>query len=356
MAIDVNVHHLYSRERDILGYLPEGYAERFEEYGQPLVGVRGLGNTVGFSGLSPHVTEDAVSTSSTEGPLAFTQEHLLDKRELEHAILLGSPPFWAPSSIPNKDYGNAICRAYNDYTVEQWLDKDERLAYSLTVNHQDPDEAAAEIRRLGEHSQVVAVNLTPRTDRPFGNKAYDPIYEAAEETDLAITIHPGYDAAGIHGHPPSPAGYPNMSVESRLVRPTQIQAHISSLVFEGTFEKFPELRVACLGWGWDWIFGYFWRINTEWKNLRTEVPWVERDPTEYIKDHVRFDIDPTTSFESNQALEAIFEWVDADELLMYGSDFPHEVDVGPEDAFSSLSPEARQRVTSTNAAEFFRFT
>jgi predicted TIM-barrel fold metal-dependent hydrolase len=215
--------------------------------------------------------------------------------------------------------------------------------------------AATEINRVGDHPQVAAVNLSPRTNRPLGNKEYDPIYEAAVENDLAVTLHPGYGAAGIHGQPPTAAGYPTMNVETRLVDHTVVQSHVTSLVFEGAFEKHPELRVACLDCGWSWMSGFFWRLNTEWKNLRTEVPWVTRDPTEYVQDHVRFTVRPASNFESNPSLEAIFDWIGGEELLMYGSNFPHEGVLDPKDVLPSAVPAVRDRILSENAAEFFRF-
>lgn len=356
MVIDTDVHHLYAEEADLLEYLPVGYAERFEEYGQPLVGVRGLGNTVGFDEFDASTrAASAGAVMADVSPQSVVQRRLLDEHGVDASLLLGSPPFWAPNSMPNKDYANVLCSAYNDYTLDRWLDEDDRFHASITVNHQDPAAAAAEIERVGDHEQVVAVNLTPRADRPFGNKQYDPIYEAAVDQDLAVTIHPGYDGAGIHGDPPTSAGYPTTAVEKRLVRHTLAQSHVTSLVLEGTFEKFPKLRVACLGWGWSWLSGYFWRLDTEWKNLRTEVPWVESDPTSYVKEHFRFGVQPGTDLESTPSLEKIFEWIDGEDLLMYGSDFPYETAADPASVLPSTDPAVRERVLSKNAAEFFRF-
>ena len=352
MVIDTDVHHLYAEESELLEYLPVGYAERFTEYGQPLVGVRGLGNTVGFDGLDPRLGDGSVGDRS---PQSVVMERVLDARGTEAALLLGSPPFWAPNAMPNKDYANVLCTAYNDYTVEQWLDWDDRFLYSITVNHQDPVAAAAEIERVGGHDQVAAVNLSPRSNRPFGNKQYDPIYEAAVEHGLPVTIHPGYDGAGTHGHPLTAAGYPNTDVERRLMQHTLVQSHVTSLVLEGTFEKFPDLSVACLGWGWSWLSGYFWRLDTEWKNLRTEVPWVEQDPTSYLKEHIRFGVQPWTDSEWNKSLGKIFEWIEGEKLLMYGSDFPHERTDDPEESLEHVGSVARERILSGNAAELFRF-
>lgn len=350
-TVDVDVHHLYADESELIPYLEEGYAERFEEYGHPLVGGRGLNNSPGFGGL----WSDALSEvpRDDETPTETMQRVLLDGHGVDVAVLNGSEPFWAPSSMPTKPYANALCRAYNDYTVEHWLEADDRFRYAMTVNHHDPEDAAAEIERVGDHPGVVAVNLSPRTHRPLGNEGYYPIYEACEAVGLPVTIHRGHGAGGIHKQPPTSAGYPTHGIETRVTRHSQIQAHLSSFVFEGTFDTFSDLRVACLEWGWTWLPSYLWRLDQEWKNMRTEVPWVEDPPSELMVERIRLDAQPIQGPSTDEHLAETLEWIDGGDLLMYGSDFPRREFDDPETVLPSLAPAARERVFSRNALEFF---
>lgn len=353
-VLDVAVNHLYAEQKDLIEYLPEGYAERFTEFGQPLVGVRGLENAAGFEAICDGIgRETVVHLLEDRTPAEIVSDRLFDR--VDAAILKGSKPFYAPSSIPNKDYGNALCTAYNDYTIDEWLTVDDRFRYTMTVNHQDPQAAAEEIRRIGDHQQVVGVNLSPRSDKPFGNKQYDPIHEAAEEMGVTITLCPTFGSAGVHGHPPTAGGYPTNSTEREVIQPAQVQAHIQSYVFEGAFEKFPELRIAAIGWGWSWLPGYLWRIDSEWKNLHTEIPWVEQPPSEYIREQVRLDVRPVEEIESGSYIETVYEWIDGEDLLMYGSNFPKEPLTDPDEVLTSLSPSSRQKILADNAADWFDF-
>ena len=350
-TVDVDVHHLYADESELIPYLEEGYAERFEEYGHPLVGGRGLNNSPGFDGLWSDALPDGPRDDET--PTETMQRVLLDGHGVGVAVLNGSEPFWAPSSMPTKPYANALCRAYNDYTVERWLEADDRFRYAMTVNHHDPEDAATEIERVGDHPGVVAVNLSPRTHRPLGNEGYYPIYEACEAVGLPVTIHRGHGAGGIHKQPPTSAGYPTHGIETRVTRHSQIQAQLSSFVFEGTFDTFPDLRVACLEWGWTWVPSYLWRLDQEWKNMRTEVPWVEGPPSELMIERIRLDAQPIRGPSTDDHLAETLEWIDGGDLLMYGSDFPRREFDDPEAVLPSLAPPARERVFSMNALEFF---
>lgn len=351
-VIDVAITHLYAEQRELVEYLPEGYAERFTEFGQPLVGVRGLENAAGFEavceGIGKETLEELIKTQT---PAEIVRDRLFDATDV--AVLKGSTPFYAPSSIPNKDYGNALCTAYNDYTIDKWLHVDERFRYTMTVNHQDPPAAAEEIRRLGDHPQVVGVNLSPRSDKPFGNKAYDPIHQAAEEMGVTVTLCPTFGSVGVHGHPPTAGGYPTNETEREVIQPAQVQAHIQSYVFEGTFEKFSDLQIAIIGWGWSWLPGYLWRIDSEWKNLHTEIPWVEQPPSEYIRDHMRFDVQPVKTIESGSYIETVYDWIDGKDLLMYGSNFPEDPLTEPDDVLTSLAASDRQKILNDNAAHVF---
>lgn len=350
-TVDVDVHHHYRDESELVPYLEEGYAERFEEYGHPLVGGRGLSNSPGFDGLWSN--RETAGSRDGETPTETVRRVLLDGHGVDYAVLNGSEPFWTPSSMPTQAYANALCRAYNDYTIEEWLDADDRFRYAMTVNHHDPDAAAEEIARVGGHPGVVAVNLSPRLHRPLGNRQYHDIYRACVEAGLPVTIHRGHGTGGIHDQPPTPAGHPNTGIEARVIRHSQVQAHLSSFVFEGTFDTFPDLRVAALEWGWTWLPSYLWRLDQEWKNMRTEVPWVETPPSETVIERVRLDAQPLRGPSTTGQLDETLEWVNGEQLLMYGSDFPRREFDDLETALPSLSGNAREQVFAGNAVEFF---
>ena len=69
-------------------------------------------------------------------------------------------------------------------------------------------------------------------------------------------------------------------------------AQLTSLIGEGTFERFPGLRVALLEGGFTWLPSLMWRLDKEWKGLRRDIPWVRRPPSETIRERVRLSVQP----------------------------------------------------------------
>jgi predicted TIM-barrel fold metal-dependent hydrolase len=65
-------------------------------------------------------------------------------------------------------------------------------------------------------------------------------------------------------------------------------SQVVSLVFHGVFEKYPELRVAVIEASVTWLPSLLCRMDTDWKALRSDVPWVKRRPSEVVREHLPF--------------------------------------------------------------------
>lgn len=355
--VDVDVHHCYEEKRDLVPYLPERFVDRFLGGDGISIGGRQYGNNGGYRGvradLRNEADEDADSMLVTAGAtIDDVREGLLEECDVDIALLTAFGQFYAASADPDTAYGSALCRAFNDYTLDRWLDEDDRFRYAMMVNHSDPGGAAEEIRRIGDHPDIVAVMMAPNATYPFGNEMYEPIYEAAVENGLAVTCHLG-GGGGIHSFPPTAAGHPSHYVESRMSRHPTIQSHLASLVFQGTFERFPDLRFVSLEWGWSWVPSLLWRMDREWEADRAVFPDLTKAPSEYVREHVRFNTQPIEEPETNEQLQLLIEWLDGDRVLMFGSDFPHWDFDHPDRTLLSVPQETRRRIFSENALEAF---
>ncbi len=91
--------------------------------------------------------------------------------------------------MPDPDVAAIIASAYNDWLAETRLAADDRYRGTLVVGAQDPALAVKEIRRSAANLRFVAV-LLPLTNILMGQRHYYPIYEAAAEFGLPITVHP----------------------------------------------------------------------------------------------------------------------------------------------------------------------
>jgi predicted TIM-barrel fold metal-dependent hydrolase len=282
----------------------------------------------------------------------FLRRQLIDEYGVAYAVLL---PRAFCNLHPDPDFGTAIAAAYNEWLAATWLSKynlDGVFKGSITVAHQDPPAAVREIERWAGHPHFVQVMTDSGARAPFGQRQYYPIYAACEKYGLPLAIHPGTDGMGINIQP-SP-GYPTHYIEWHTCLSLGFQAHLVSLLTEGVFERFPGFRVVLTEGGVAWLPALMWRLDAEWKALRSEVPWVKKRPSDYLRDHVRLSSQPLERPEDDTHLWAMFEMMDAEHLLMFASDYPHWDFDSPTHAFPTLPQAWKDRIFSENARALYR--
>jgi predicted TIM-barrel fold metal-dependent hydrolase len=129
-----------------------------------------------------------------------------------------------------------------------------------------------------------------------------------------------------------------------------------SLLCEGVFEKFPKLKFVCTEGGIAWIPGVLWRLDKNWKALRSSVPWLRRLPSEYAVEHVRFTSQPSEEPPRSEQFLQLLEMIHAEKTLMFSSDYPHWDNDDPHRAFPKLPPALAERFFHANAEELYPFT
>jgi uncharacterized protein len=224
----------------------------------------------------------------------------------------------------------------------------------MLVPAQDPAAAAAEIRRVAPDPRFASVLLVGGSERPYGEPRYLPIFEAAAEAGMPVAIHSGGEGMGLSGSSGG-AGLPSFYIEwHTLGSGCSIMAHLVSLICHGTFDRVPGLRVLMMEGGLAWLPGIMWRLDTNWRGLRAEVPWVTRRPSEVLREHIRFTTQPLEHTDGNdELLWSMLEAVGAPDILCFASDHPHW-DFDPPDQMLKRLPAAwRDKVMHANAAELF---
>jgi predicted TIM-barrel fold metal-dependent hydrolase len=296
---------------------------------------------------------DSAPESGPPGSSAeFARTDLLDRHNVAAAILqpiqgAGTSAWTSPGEA------TSLNAAFNDFFVEHWLKVDSRFKLAMTVAPQDPQAAAAEVRRLAGTDGVAAV-WVPWLNILLGNQHYHPIYDAASEAGLPIVIHPTGTEGVYQGAPQFACGQPSTYAE-RFVDLNQLaQGNLASLIFEGVLEKFPTLKFVFAECGWSWLPQVLWRMDATWKATRNEVPWVKRPPSEYVRERIRFTTQPVDEPPNqHQAIAQITEWMHARDVLMFSSDYPHWDSDDPTRIVRVMPPDLRDRVFFETAAETF---
>ncbi|WP_235941334.1 amidohydrolase family protein [Paenibacillus puerhi] len=345
-VIDVDVHNQLKSFRDLLPYLPEPWRTQVAQSG---IGMpdRGYPSPVGV------LRKDCTPPSG--GPAASDPDYLVKDLimpfHIEYAILTGN--LMDVSTMHDPDHAAAIASAYNDYLVAEWLPKHRSFRGSIVIGTQDPQLAVREIDRMAEHPEMAGIVIGSAQRALLGQRQFHPIYEAAQRHGLPIAIHPGGEGAGITP-PPTPSGYPTRYLEYHTCLSQNYMAHLTSLVCEGVFEKFPELKFVCLEGGIAWLPHLMWRLDKNYKGLRSSVPWLKRMPSEYIRSNCMFSTQPIEEPDDPKHLLTIFDMIDAENILMFSSDYPHWDNDIPTEILKRLKPEARQKIFYDNAKKLYR--
>jgi predicted TIM-barrel fold metal-dependent hydrolase len=340
--VDVDVHPVPRSADDIRRYMAMPWRERYQGERRAF-----FNNPVHGSRLD--------SVPPAGGPKgsdpAFLREQLIEAYGMAYAILI-SRSFC--NIHPDPDYASAIAAAFNQWLAETWLEEanpDGAFKGSITIAQQDPQRAVQEIDRWAEHPHMVQVTMDSGARAPFGQRYYHPIYEACERHGLPLALHPGTEGMGIN-HQPTP-GFPTHYIEWHCAMSLSFQAHLVSLLTEGVFERFPGLRLVMVEGGVAWLAPLMWRLDSYWKSLRSEIPWVRKPPSEYLRDHVRLGTQPLERPEQDRHLLAMLEMVDAEHILMFSSDYPHWDFDSPMRAFPTLPESLREAIFSGNARALY---
>lgn len=243
-----------------------------------------------------------------------------------------------------EDMAAAFARAVNDWLAKEWLDRDPRLRASIVVPLQNIEYAVDEIERCAKDQRFVQILVPVMGEVPLGRRSLWPIYAAAERHGLPIGIHAG----SAYRHPVTSLGWPTWYVEDYAAQSQGFQSQLASLVTEGVFAKFPGLKVVLIESGVTWLPPFLWRLAKFWRGLRTEVPWVDRSPTEIVRDHVRLTIQPLDGPGDPDEVARALDHLGSDDMLLYASDFPHWQFDGEEPFPPGIPPSLRRKICVDN--------
>jgi len=355
--IDADVHCAPASYRALYPYLSEYWRHYIEEAGVRLTAVEHAYPRGAPTSASPAAREQR------GGPVPASYEALreavLEPRS-QRAAPLGAGRPSTPRHVVlncltgfethrNPYFTAAVASALNDWLREEFLARDERLRASLVVSPISTDDAVAEIERVGDDRRFVQVLLPARADLPWGNKNNHRIFAAAREHRLQVAVH----AWGRAGKAPTPSGFTTTYLEDYIANQPIAQAQVLSLVAEGVFDRFPELRVVLVECGFAWLPPLLWRFDKDWKGVWREVPWLKRLPSEYVIEHLRFTTAPAHLPDDADAIAQLLEMLPAGKLLTYASDYPHDHGDGLGALLEQLGEEDRKAVLEGNAAALY---
>jgi predicted TIM-barrel fold metal-dependent hydrolase len=278
-------------------------------------------------------------------------DQLLDPFNVQHAILTGSGlGAWA-SLHPNPYFAAEVARATNDHLIDHWLSFDPRFHGSITASVQVPEWAAKEIYRHADNPRMVQLFLghNPLT-YAFGHPIYDPVHRACAETCRPLAFHALQDNVP---HSPTAGGWPSYYLEYHSVGFQSAATHLASFITHGVFDRYPDFRLVLLESGISWIPGVLARLDNDFKAGRREVPWCQKLPSEYFREHVLVSTQPIDVESPEDPVFESIQRLGAEDAIAFASDYPHWDADTPARTVRMLPARWREKVCSGNAARLY---
>ena len=299
--------------------------------------------------LAANATKGRANASEERTGSAEDWQAFLDRSGMKHAVLFPTSGL-AHGVLRDVEYTVSLSHAFNDYIADRYARVDERLHPVALAPMQDPELAAVEMRRAVKDLGLISC-MVPAAGLPFrsdlGHPYHWPIYEAADELDCMLGVHGGSNA-GI--------GLDTFMVpgsSQTLHHPLALIIACTSLVYNGVFERFPNLRIAFLEGGCSWLVMLLDRMERNQEAFRVFHDW----PIHRYLEEGRILIgcegnDPSLPYLISRVGAAPFA---------YSSDYPHEVDYDNamqeiDETLESeqLSASDKQAVLAGNARSFFK--
>jgi aminocarboxymuconate-semialdehyde decarboxylase len=258
--------------------------------------------------------------------------------------VLSINPFWYGR---DRDLAAQIVKIQNEKLAELCAAHSDRFAGFASLTLQAPDLAVEQletaIKKQGLKGAAVGTSVA---GVPFSDPKFHPVWAKAEELGVPLFVHP----QGIPELAKMAAG--NGWLANTVVYPAETSFTLAHLIFEGTFDKFPGLKVIAAHGG-GYMPSYADRADHSCLvspvNCNPDTK-LKKQPSEYLK-QIYFDSLVFTP----EAIRHLVAQVGASQLVL-GSDYPFPWQLQPVDhifACSSLSDDEKADILGRTAAKLF---
>lgn len=250
---------------------------------------------------------------------------------------------------------SAMAAATNLWQEACWLDSENnwhgRFYGSICANITEPDVAAREIEKWAGHERYKQILIHAEPRPAWGHPKYDPVWAAATKHGIPVACHLG---RGKHNLlPMSPVGFMTYNHDFMVTYSMLAANQIMSLIFDGVFERFPTLKIVFIEHAFSWILPLMWRMDAIYAARGADTAGLTKKPSEYVKENIFFTTQPLDYPEDKLELTNALEWMEADKILLFSSDYPHWTFDEPRWVAKHLPAHMRDAVMFQNGIDLF---
>src|SRR3954452_12804335 len=258
--------------------------------------------------------------------------------------VLSINPFWYGRE---RESAGQIVKIQNEKLAELCASKPDRFAAFASLTLQAPDLAVRELETAVKKQGLKGAAIGDVVaGEEFSDQKFHPVWAKAEELGVPLFIHP----QGIPELNKRLSG--NGWLGNTIGNPLATTIALSHLIFEGTLDRFPGLKVIAAHGG-GFLPSYADRSDHAClvgpKGCNPAVQ-LKKKPTEYLK-QIYFD----SLVFSPEAIRHLAAQVGASQIVL-GSDYPYPWQLNPVDhifASSSLSDDEKADILGRTAEKLF---
>ena len=234
----------------------------------------------------------------------------MDARGIDMQVLSINQFWWYGA---DRDLAAKIVRVHDEGVAEWCKTHSDRFVGLTSVALQHPDLAAEQldyaVKTLGLRGASIGGNV--KGEAPSSEK-YDPFWRKAEELGVPVFMHPTnadylaqdkiFDGRGDLGN--------------IVGNPFETALFLTRLIFDGTFDRFPRLKV-CGAHGGGYLPSYFGRTEVTCDVRANARCANKKRPNEYLKNNIMAD----SMVFSDEGLRHLVAEMGANQIV-YGTDMP----------------------------------
>ena len=177
-------------------------------------------------------------------------------------------------------------------------------------------------------SVILIDTIAPLGAKAFTHPDFDVVWRQIEEADIAVTLHVGADSSwdpiplSFYNNgsavPEHTAGDAPQDALAYMGIQYNAEIFLASMIFDGVFQRFPNLRVGVIELGASWVISWMKQLDQSFKAFRRiqDLSQLKLLPSEYVLKHIKL-----TAFPGED-----IGWLmsnGAEDLMMFATDYPH---------------------------------
>jgi aminocarboxymuconate-semialdehyde decarboxylase len=243
--------------------------------------------------------------------------------------------------------------AVQNQKISEWCAKHpDRFVGMASLALQHPDLAAEQleqgVKKLGLRGAAIGGSVE---GQELSDRKFDPFWAKAEELGVLLFMHPQ----------PAPGTTQNMRLQGRgglgntIGNPLETSVFLSHLIFEGTLDRFPGLKI-CAAHAGGYLASYLGRSDAlcgRGGALGADCKALKKKPSEYFRRELLVD----TMIFRDDGLRHLVSEAGVGQLV-YGTDYPFDWPVGIDFVLNAsfLSNADKEAILGGNAMKLLRIT